>query len=264
MTPFLKWAGGKRWLTQRYPELFPDNYRHYIEPFVGSGAVFFSLQPHSGVLADCNGALIETYVAIKNDWERVEAKLKEHHQKHSKDYYYKVRASSPRTPYARAARFIYLNRTCFNGLYRVNKQGWFNVPKGTKNNAVLDTDDFKGIADALSSFEITQSDFEAVIDAAAKGDFIFADPPYTVKHNANNFVKYNEELFHWNYQERLRDALLRASKRGVLIMMTNAAHKCVKDLYADCFQIMELERKSVIASDSTNRGLYKEIVVRNW
>lgn len=264
VVPFLKWAGGKRWLVQQYPELFPTKFNRYIEPFVGSGAVLFALQPQKGIVADCNGALIETYCAIRDNWALVEKKLKEHHSNHSEKYYYEVRSSEPRTPHTRAARFLYLNRTCFNGLYRVNTQGQFNVPKGTKKNAILDTDDFKATAAILSEFDIRQSDFEAVIDTARSGDFIFADPPYTVKHNKNNFVKYNEELFHWEYQERLRDAVVRAAKRGAMVMLTNAAHQSVIDLYEGHFQIKVLERKSVIASDAANRGIYKEIVVRNW
>lgn len=264
VVPFLKWAGGKRWLVQKYPDLFPKQFKRYFEPFLGSGAVFFSLLPKKGVISDCNGALVETYNAIKDDWALVEAKLKEHHRNHSKEYYYKVRQSKPQKPHTRAARFIYLNRTCFNGLYRVNKQGQFNVPVGTKQNAFLGTDNFEAVSKALSGFKIRQSDFEAIVGSARSGDFIFADPPYTVKHNANNFVKYNEELFHWDYQIRLRDALVRASDRGVLVMVTNAAHESVVELYEGCLNVDVLERKSVIASSPENRGMYKEIVVRNW
>ncbi len=262
--PFLKWAGGKRWLVQKYPDLFPEQFNQYFEPFLGSGAVFFSLLPKKGVISDFNGALVETYNAIKDDWAIVEAKLKEHHKNHSKEYYYKLRQSRPQKSHTRAARFIYLNRTCFNGLYRVNQQGEFNVPIGTKQNAFLDTDNFKAVSKELSGFKIKQSDFESVVESARSGDFIFADPPYTVKHNANNFVKYNEELFHWENQERLRDTLVRASNRGVLFIVTNAAHPSVVDLYKDRFQIDFLQRKSVMASSSSRRGNYEEIVVRNW
>ena len=264
VVPFLKWAGGKRWLVQKYPHLFPKQYNRYFEPFLGSGAAFFSLLPEKGVLADCNGVLVETYNAIKNDWSLVEAKLKEHHRNHSKEYYYKIRQSRPQKPHTRAARFIYLNRTCFNGLYRVNKQGQFNVPKGTKQNVILDTDNFEAISKTLSGLKIKQSDFESVVDSAKRGDFIFADPPYTVKHNNNNFIKYNEVLFHWDDQLRLRDAVKRASSRGVKVMVTNANHQSVRALYRDGFHIDVLSRKSVIASAAEKRGAYEEIIVRNW
>lgn len=264
VTPFLKWAGGKRWLVQQHPELFPKKINRYFEPFLGSGAVLFSLCPSKGVISDCNKPLIEVYRTIQRDWALVEAKLKDHHRNHSYEYYYKIRQSSPKKPHTRAARFIYLNRTCFNGLYRVNKQGQFNVPMGTKQNAVLDTDNFKAISKALSGFKIEHSDFETVVDSTRNGDFVFADPPYTVKHNANNFVKYNEELFHWENQIRLRDALVRASGRGVFVMVTNAAHPSVVELYKGCLRVDFLERKSVIASSAAKRGMYKEIVVRNW
>jgi DNA adenine methylase len=130
---------------------------------------------------------------------------------------------------------------------------------------ILDTDDFKEVAHRLENFEIKHLDFEAAIASAQKGDFIFADPPYTVKHNKNNFVKYNEELFHWEKQERLRDALIAADKRGVLFVLTNAAHQSVRELYTGHFcNIIEVERRSVIASSSENRGLFRELIVRNW
>lgn len=263
--PFLKWAGGKRWLVQKHYDLFPKQFERYIEPFVGSGAVFFALQPSIGVLSDCNHALIEAYNAIKLDYKAVLKALKVHQENHSFDYYYKIRASTPRTIYTRAARFIYLNRTCWNGLYRVNQAGMFNVPKGTKNNVVLETDDFGAISLLLQNSEIMKSDFEAVISSARSGDFVFADPPYTIKHNKNNFVKYNEELFHWENQERLRDALISADKKGVQFMLTNAAHPSVKELYGKCgFNVIELERASVIASQAARRGVYTELIVRNW
>ncbi len=130
--PFLKWAGGKRWLTKTNLNLFPISYNRYIEPFLGSGAVFFNLHPKESVVSDINADLINTYLAIRTDWEKVCDKLKKHEKRHSQEYYYEMRGSNPYSISGRAAKFIYLNRTCWNGLYRVNLKGIFNVPIGTK------------------------------------------------------------------------------------------------------------------------------------
>lgn len=195
LAPMLKWAGGKRWLAQHYPEVFPKRFERYVEPFAGSAAIFFHLRPASAVIADTNRELIESYAAVRDDWAKVVRILRRHQKLHSRDHYYRTRSASPRDPYARAARFLYLNRTCFNGLYRVNRAGSFNVPIGTKDSVLLSTDDFQGWAELLLSTNLYVSDFEAIIDSTTKGDFLFADPPYTVTHNLNGFVKYNEVLF---------------------------------------------------------------------
>lgn len=211
MVPFLKWAGGKRWFISQFPGFFPKKYNRYIEPFLGSGAVYFSLQPASAILADANINLISTYRAIKDDPEGVVRELEKHHGNHSSEYYYNIRdAEVPSAPEKMAARFIYLNRTCWNGLYRVNLHGKFNVPIGTKSKVIMPGDDFKGVSDLLSSAELKDCDFEDVISMAEKDDFVFVDPPYTVKHNDNGFIKYNENLFRWDDQVRLRDSLLKA------------------------------------------------------
>ena len=262
--PFLKWAGGKRWLADSYTHLFPMTYGHYFEAFLGSGAVFFSLRPNNAVLADVNNELIECYSAIRDQWQRVLAQLKIHNRQHSKQYYYAVRNSEPRLPATRAARFIYLNRTCWNGLYRVNLKGDFNVPIGTKNNVLLDSDNFEDLSNILRDTELVASDFEAVIERAKSGDLIFADPPYTVRHNLNGFVKYNEKIFHWDDQVRLRDCLKRASDRGCLIFLTNANHPSIHSLYRNHFDITTLERSSVIAAKAINRGIYEELVIKNF
>lgn len=262
--PFLKWAGGKRWLADSYTHLFPKTFGCYFEAFLGSGAVFFSLRPNNAVLADVNKELIECYSTIRDQWQEVVAHLKIHHRQHSKQYYYEIRNRMPRLPATRAARFIYLNRTCWNGLYRVNLGGDFNVPIGTKKNVLLDTDNFEELSNVLRETELVVSDFEAVIERAKAGDLIFADPPYTVRHNLNGFVKYNEKIFHWDDQVRLRDCLQRASDRGCLIFLTNANHPSILNLYRNNFDIIPLERCSVIAAKAIDRGRYEELVIRNF
>lgn len=259
--PFLKWAGGKRWLVFSNPDLLAIPFKRYIEPFLGSGAVFFHLKPRKSILADLNSELIETYQAIKDDWERVYQELRKHHHKHSKKHYYSTRDSKPRNPYTRAARFIYLNRTCWNGLYRVNLQGQFNVPVGTKTTVVLDTDNFQATSNLLKNADLRVSDFENIIDKAGKNDLVFIDPPYTVKHNLNGFLKYNETLFNWDDQVRLRDSILNAKKRGASIVLTNAHHKSIKQLYRKVGTQHRLYRYSVLAADSSKRKVCDELLI---
>jgi DNA adenine methylase len=259
--PFLKWAGGKRWLVSSYPELLNRPHRRYIEPFLGSGAVFFHIAPKKAILADRNETLIETYQAIKDSWQKVEKELIKHHQNHSKNYYYEVRKSKPRSAHMRAARLIYLNRTCWNGLYRVNIEGKFNVPLGTKTNVVLDSDNFEAVSKLLRAADLRVRDFEQTIDEAGQHDLVFIDPPYTVKHNLNGFVKYNETLFSWEDQIRLRDSVLRAMQRGASIVLTNAYHYSVKKLYQYIGTHRRLKRASVLAADSKKRKLCDELLV---
>ncbi len=261
VTPPLKWAGGKRWLIQSNSDIFPHAYRKYFEPFAGSAAVFFHMGPKRAVLSDLNEDLIDTYVALRDCGEDVAILLTKHQQKHSFEHYYAVRASKPKTIASKAARFIYLNRTCFNGLYRVNRNGDFNVPKGSKNSVVFDTDDFEEMALRLSNAVLLNSDFESVIDSAQSGDFIFADPPYTVVHATNGFLKYNEVLFSWKDQIRLAESLRRACQRNAIIVSTNADHSSVRGLYEESFNVRRLQRNSLISGKSTYRGTVDELLI---
>ena len=262
-TPFLKWAGGKRWLISNYSQVFPKNYNSYIEPFLGSGAVYFALDPANAIVSDTNSWLVDTYKAIQEDWERIVKILHKHQRAHSKDYYYKIRAQNPRNIYTRAAKFIYLNRTCWNGLFRVNQKGEFNVPIGTKTKVIMETDDFVEISKRLSRTLILNEDFEKVIDRAQANDLIFADPPYTVKHDNNGFIKYNEVLFQWEDQIRLKEALLRAKSRGAKIISTNAHHSSIYELYESDFSLKTVDRKSVISGNSKARGNCQEYLITN-
>jgi DNA adenine methylase len=259
--PILKWAGGKRWLVQSHPDIFPVNFERYVEPFAGSAAVFFHLRPDQAILADTNRDLIDCYAAIRADHVKV-AKLLQRHQKlHSNAHYYRVRATAPRDPFMRAARLIYLNRTCFNGLYRVNQQGQFNVPRGNKDSVVLATDNYQSWAESLRNAKLVVSDFEPIIDATGERDFVFVDPPYTVTHNLNGFVKYNEVLFSWEDQVRLADCLLRAQARGVAILATNADHPAIRRLYRCNFRVRSVERHSLIAGATRHRGSVREVLI---
>lgn len=258
--PFLKWAGGKRWLTHRVETLALEKNGTYFEPFLGSAAMFFHWNPVRATLSDANAALIETYCAIKESAGEVSKSLTKHAKKHSSEYYYSVRSTVYESPIERAAQFIYLNRTCWNGLYRVNKLGEFNVPIGTKQSVLLASDDFQLIAKRLAGATLLHADFETQIDKSVKGDFVFADPPYTVRHKHNGFVKYNEQLFSWDDQVRLRDAIVRAKSRGVRTLVSNADHESIRELYAG-FELNEVSRYSAIAGAGARRGSFDELLI---
>ncbi len=233
MKPFLKWAGGKRWLLSDHRTIFPKAYKRYFEPFLGSGAVFFGLCPGHAYLSDSNKELIEAYCAIRDNWKLVWERLLWHQRHHSWEHYYLTRASKPRSLASCAAKFIYLNRTCFNGLYRVNRKGVFNVPKGTKNTVTFPDDDFAMVARALRNTHLVCRDFEEMLYKTKSGDFVYVDPPFTVQHNQNNFIKYNERLFSWEDQKRLANAVGEASNRGALVLVSNADSPSIKRLYSD-------------------------------
>ena len=265
VTPFLKWAGGKRWLARRYRELFETDYERYVEPFLGGASMFFALQPKKSILADRNERLIEAYVAIKNEPEGVATALNRYQDLHSDEFYYTERKREyPDSSLQRAAQLIYLNRTCWNGLYRVNQKGEFNVPRGTKNSVVLDTDDFESISDALRGAELSAQDFEKTLKDVGAGDLVYIDPPYTVNHSHNGFGKYNEEIFSWDDQQRLKEAVVAAAQRGAKVAVSNAEHASIRELYEDVGRFESVTRKSVISGDPEYRGEVEEVLIRSW
>lgn len=264
VTPFLKWAGGKRWFAERADDFAPPEFTRYVEPFLGSAALFFALQPGQAVLSDLNCDLIDCYKAMSSNPDRVAAALRRHHELHSRSHYYDTRATKPADIVDRAARFIYMNRTCWNGLYRVNRRNEFNVPMGTKTKVVFASDDFDRISGMLKRATLLCSDFEAVLDDCGAGDFVFVDPPYTVRHNMNGFLKYNDKIFSWADQVRLRDAILRASERGASAVVTNANHQSIRDLYAGIGKQSILQRASVLAANPAHRSRTEELVIRAW
>lgn len=261
LKPFLKWAGGKRWLFESGQFSLPVVAGNYIEPFLGGGAAFFANRPQKSVLSDANERLIELYIAIRDCLNEFEKQLRDHAKAHSKEYYYATRSKHPTTRTARAAQFLYLNRTCWNGLYRENLKGQFNVPIGTKQTVIFESDDFSAWSDALQGTRLEHRDFEVAINEATGGDFIFVDPPYTVRHNMNGFVKYNQNIFAWEDQIRLRDALKRAVGRGASFALTNADHESVRELYAGFGLHRQLGRHSVIAGKSAHRAYSTEILI---
>lgn len=264
LLPFLKWAGGKRWFAERCMHLIPETFERYIEPFLGSGAMFFSLQPKQAILSDLNDDLINCYRAVRDAPISIAEMLAAYHADHSEDHYYRVRADKPVEPIKQAAWFIYLNRTCWNGLYRVNRKNEFNVPIGTKTAVVLDSDDFEASSRTLHRAELYSLDFEQTLARADAGDFVFVDPPYTVKHNLNGFVKYNDKIFSWADQICLRDAVVQATVRGASVLVTNANHASIREIYdgVGCMEVVR--RASVLAANSLHRVPIDELVVRTW
>lgn len=262
MNPFLKWAGGKRWFIAKHANLLSNNFKTYLEPFLGSATTFFFVTPSKAILSDLNDDLISTFTAIKNDWKSVVEALEIHHQKHSHTYYYQIRQELPNSINEKAARFIYLNRTCFNGIYRVNSKGKFNVPIGTRSSVISNADNFATIAEALSRAELKVSDFEETINRAKRDDLVFADPPYTVRHNNNGFIKYNEKIFSWDDQIRLAKTLNKARMRGVKIVLTNANNPSVRELYeGKGFLVKTVSRFSSISASPENRKQFEELVI---
>ncbi|QHC52020.1 Dam family site-specific DNA-(adenine-N6)-methyltransferase [Billgrantia tianxiuensis] len=253
MKPFIKWAGGKRWLISNPVFEMPAFTGRYIEPFLGGGAIFFHLRPNSAILSDINFRLIEAYQAIRDDWKKVEGELRRMQRLHSKEYYYQERSRKRRALHKRAAQFLYLNRTCWNGLYRENLRGEFNVPIGTKDKVIFEDEDFKEISSILQGAEILSCDFSETIAKAREGDLVFVDPPYTTAHNVNGFVKYNQNIFSWEDQLRLKCSIAEALENGAKVILTNADHDSVHQLYSDMSSCVSVGRASVISGKATSR-----------
>jgi len=261
MQPFIKWAGGKRWLVDELRCCMPETFDRYFEPFLGGGAVFFGLAPKRAVLSDINGELIAVYRAVRDHPAEIEDRLLRHQERHSDAYYYEVRASSPAQELDRAARFLYLNRSCWNGLYRVNLKGRFNVPRGTKNQIVVPGENLCAISNRLTGAEIEECDFEKTLAKARTADLVYIDPPYTVKHNVNGFIKYNQRIFSWSDQIRLRDACFAASERGATVLVSNADHESIRELYENASEARTVSRYSVLAGNSTYRQPTTELIL---
>jgi DNA adenine methylase len=256
LQPFLKWTGGKSWAVHDLESFLPATYGRYFEPFLGGGAFFFHFQPYPATLTDINADLVNAYRQVRDNCDEVISRLQR--MPISKERFLIERAKQPRTRLTKAVRFLYLNRTAYNGMFRVNQRGQFNVPFGCKEGTILcDAEHLRRISSVLKNRSIHATDFEEVIDKASTGDVVFADPPYTTKHNNNGFRRYNENLFTWPDQERLAAACLRASKRGVIVIVSNADHSEVCELYKSFFSVTRY-RYSSIAATKQNRGKVSE------
>ena len=256
--PLIKWPGGKRTLAQAILKFAPDQYGTYYEPFFGGGAVFFALQPVKSVLSDANLELINAYMHIRDHREELLNAMRL--LNNSEDDYYLVRASSPGTPLSRAARTLYLTRLAFNGIHRVNLQGHFNVPYGHKTHlSTIDEGHLIRVSKALRNAIFRSGDFQEITRVANSGDFIYFDPPYTVAHATNGFIKYNERIFSWQDQERLASHAISLALRGCRVIVSNADHPSLHELYRD-FERHVIERPSVIAASSKYRRQITECI----
>ena len=234
----------------------------YIEPFLGGGAVFFALRPTRSVLSDANAELVETYEAVREEVEEVIRFLKR--LEHDEESYYRVRKSRPYTRASRAARFIYLNKTCFNGLYRVNTDGDFNVPFGKHGPKLLvcDTDQLRAASKTLQAATLVSDDFGAIIRRAHSGDLVYLDPPYTTAHSNNGFIEYNAKVFSWEDQSRLANLALGLVRRNIRVAVSNADHKSIRDLYDhNEFTIHRIKRASTMAGSAAARFAAVELLI---
>jgi len=261
--PFLKWAGGKTWFVTNEGNRLPHNYNRYIEPFLGGASVFFYLNPQEAILSDVNEELINTYISVKDNFQLVYNNLKKHGKQNSQEYYYKIRDLRPRTLPSAAARMIYLNKTCFNGIYRTNGNGEFNVPYGTDKQITFDRKELWDASQALQNATLHCQSFEETINLAQENDFLFCDPPYVVPNETSRFTLYGLDSFTWNDQLRLADLLHAALDRGVKIVLTNIEHPDVRALYNDDprFHLDTLMRKCTISGTTDGRGEFRELVV---
>lgn len=272
--PFVKWVGGKRQLLAQFrklnlypPEGFDAVKNRYFEPFVGGGAVFFDLLPEKGFLSDLNKELVTTYNVIKSDVEALINSLKKH--KTDKEYFLKVRSQNPNTlsDVSVASRFIFLNKTCFNGLYRVNRQGQFNVPYGkNKNPLICDEENLRKVSKALQGIEIKQQDYKEVLKKAKKGDFVYFDPPYYPVSDTAKFTGYTADVFLGKEQEELRDVVLELSKRGCFVMLSNSDTPFINKIYSGFkgIKITKVEAGRAINSNGAGRGKITEVLVTNY
>lgn len=262
--PFLRWAGGKTWLIKHLSSIIGDcAFNCYHEPFLGGGSVFFYLSPTStSYLSDLNGELIDTYYAVKEDPEGVISKLEEF--SNTSEQYYKIRDAKPTSSIDIAARFIYLNQTSFNGIYRVNRHGNYNVPYGYRKKDFIERDKLISASKVLQSAHLQVGDFECVRDNIKAGDLVFLDPPYTTSHNNNGFIKYNQRLFSLEDQYRLKALIDDIRSCGAYYILTNAAHDTIFNIfYTESERYFSLSRASLIGGENANRGQVQEYVFTN-
>lgn len=271
--PFVKWAGGKRQIMKDIKKYIPDNYSTYYEPFVGGGAVFFELAPKKAVLNDYNKELMNVFECIKDEirFEKMCNELNHHEANHSEEYYYKIRdldrdkkKFNKLVDYKRAARTIYLNKACFNGLYRVNSKNEFNVPYGKKEKVNTYEGQNLGIVHCILNFndiELLSMDFEEAVKNAKKGDFIYFDPPYDS--DTSTFNSYTEDGFGKDEQVRLFELFEKLDKKGCYIMLSNHNTKLIRDLYKN-YNINVIKAKRNINANGKKRGNVEEVLITNY
>ncbi|MCI5734209.1 MAG: DNA adenine methylase [Tenericutes bacterium] len=271
--PFVKWAGGKRQIIDMLIKYAPREFNTYYEPFVGGGALFFELSPKKGVINDSNEELINIYKCLCNEdkFKKMCSVLNHYEKEHNEEFYYKIRnkdrnknAYNKLADYTKAARTIYLNKACFNGLYRVNSKNEFNVPFGKKNKVnTYDGSNLITVSNylTLNNIKICNEDFEKSVKTAKKGDFVYFDPPYDS--DTSTFNSYTEEGFGKEEQKRLAKVFKELDKKGVYVMLSNHNTVLVNELYKD-YNIHVIEAKRNINSNGKKRGKVEEVIITNY
>ncbi len=259
--PLLKWPGGKRWLLPTLRRVVSGCSGTYYEPFLGGAAVFFNLQAAKAVLSDNNEPLINCYIQVRDNPDKVIRELSK--LKNSERQYYAVRTARPKSDASRAARLIYLTNLSFNGIYRTNLEGEFNVPYGRRTHLPpFVPQKIYNASEVLRSTRLLHADFEKATSTAVSGDLIYFDPPYTVVHGNNGFLRYNERIFHWTDQVRLAALARTLKRRGCRVIVSNAHHSSILELYHD-FRKLNVTRPSCIAAAGTLRRTITECVFYN-
>jgi DNA adenine methylase len=266
--PFIKWAGGKGQLLPELIDRLPRTFNKYYEPFLGGGALYFALQVENAYLSDINPDLVNAYLVVKNHVEELIQDLRQH--VYESNYYYKIRDLDREQEYQKlnsvqlASRFIYLNKTCFNGLHRVNSKGQFNVPFGRyKNPTICNADNLRACSQVLQSTEIKLASFDQIISRAQKNDFVYFDPPYAPVNTTSSFTKYAKEDFGAEKQVQLADVCRQLDQQGTYFMLSNSKVPLILDLYKD-FKIDSVQAIRAINSNAEKRGVVEELIVTNY
>lgn len=266
--PIVKWVGGKRQLMFELLKNMPENYNRYFEPFIGGGALFFELQPDNAYISDMNEELINLYKVVRDNVDELVADLQKHDI--SKEYFMEIRNIDRTEEYKnwsniqKASRFIYLNRTCFNGMYRVNSKGEFNVPFGHyKNPRILDENNLINCSNLLQKTEIKHADFSEILKKVKKGDFVYFDPPYVPLSETSSFTSYTKDGFDIDMQFKLRDVCDELDSMGVKFLLSNSDTKLVNELYEN-YNIKKVFASRQINANADGRGKITEVLVRNY
>jgi len=266
--PFLKWAGGKSQLLTELLARVPKSFNCYFEPFLGGGALFFGLQPKKARLSDNNSELINCYSVVRNNLDQLLEDLHKH--KYESEYYYTIRKSDRAPDFAslpaiaRASRFIYLNKTCYNGLYRVNSKGQFNVPMGRYTApTIVDEVNLRACSSVLANADVSVAAYDHVETSAEAGDFVYFDPPYLPRNATSNFTSYTEGGFAEAEHERLGDLCRKLNQKGVFFMVSNSHTRAIWEIYKG-FNVSVVNANRSINSKAKRRGRIEEYIITNY
>ncbi len=261
LSPLVKWPGGKRLLLREILPIIGEDLGRYFEPFLGGGAVFLAVEPKKAFLSDSNPDLINLYKQVRDKPQELIERLGE--LRNSEADYYKIRETIESDEVRSAARLMYLTSLSFNGIYRLNLRGQFNVPYGQKpKKQHFNSTQIMLISNALRETTLSSQDFESAVKSAKSGDTVYFDPPYTVAHGNNGFLKYNEKIFSWSDQVRLAEVFRKLDRRGCRVLVSNAAHDSVKDLYSK-YEIIAVQRASLIGASKESRKPIFEYLIHN-